>query len=585
MYRGRASYGGGGGNGGGGGGGGGGGNYQNRSNGGMGNFAGGGNNKQYSAAQNHHQQNMNLANNAKNDLPPRFKKMMMTQQRAQGSTEEVSLRPPANSMVLKPKTPAVLPKSAVPGAPGNAGPLGPLVDAALPLPASPPMGPSNPNNGKAANNTAAPLPGKEASVVVIKPGSVDPASKGQRSDKSRKDKGPTKEEVVKKTETILEELLVNQSVEESATSLKELKLSDRFLPHMLACLMSKVLDKSDSERDMVSQLMAQLKKDSAITMSHFLEGFKELVRQLPDLEKDVPRAKSFVAGLAARAVTDGLTTLADLASPLEGGHQYPLFLLTLQQLHKTQDKAALTKLFNDSKVPLMNMLPELDRNKDRLAEILEDRGLGFLFPLLRIQADLWKQIQADPTPAQFYKWIKENLDPAYYTVAGFISALFTVLLKYVIQEALGVNVDTTEAVSATTPTGNNGDNALAAPDKATQEKEKELLERYRPVLQAFLHDHLQLQVTALYALQAFCHGLTFPKGLLLRWFVLLYDLEIVEEEAFLKWKEDLSDDTPGKGKALFQVFISLFVRIVGLRLQTGCCLSTAISVLSINILT
>ena len=163
----------------------------------MGNFAGGGNNKQYSAAQNHHQQNMNLANNAKNDLPPRFKKMMMTQQRAQGSTEEVSLRPPANSMVLKPKTPAVLPKSAVPGAPGNAGPLGPLVDAALPLPASPPMGPSNPNNGKAANNTAAPLPGKEASVVVIKPGSVDPASKGQRSDKSRKDKGPTKDEVVK----------------------------------------------------------------------------------------------------------------------------------------------------------------------------------------------------------------------------------------------------------------------------------------------------------------------------------------------------------------------------------------------------
>ena len=168
------------------------------------------------------------------------------------------------------------------------------------------------------------------------------------------------------------------------------------------------------------------------------------------------------------------------------------------------------------------------------------------------------------------------MDPAYYTVAGFISALFTVLLKYVIQEALGVNVDTTEAVSATTPTGNNGDNALAAPDKATQEKEKELLERYRPVLQAFLHDHLQLQVTALYALQAFCHGLTFPKGLLLRWFVLLYDLEIVEEEAFLKWKEDLSDDTPGKGKALFQVFISLFVRIVGLRLQIGCCLSTAI---------
>ena len=33
----------------------------------------------------------------------------------------------------------------------------------------------------------------------------------------------------------------------------------------------------------------------------------------------------------------------------------------------------------------------------------------------------------------------------------------------------------------------------------------------------------------------------------------LYDLDIVEEEAFLKWKDDVSNDHPGKGKALFQV--------------------------------
>ena len=42
-------------------------------------------------------------------------------------------------------------------------------------------------------------------------------------------------------------------------------------------------------------------------------------------------------------------------------------------------------------------------------------------------------------------------------------------------------------------------------------------------------------------------------GLLLRMFMLLYDTEIVEEEAFVKWKEDVNDTHPGKGKALFQV--------------------------------
>lgn len=32
-----------------------------------------------------------------------------------------------------------------------------------------------------------------------------------------------------------------------------------------------------------------------------------------------------------------------------------------------------------------------------------------------------------------------------------------------------------------------------------------------------------------------------------------YDMEVVEEEAFLKWKEEVNDQYPGKGKALFQV--------------------------------
>ena len=44
--------------------------------------------------------------------------------------------------------------------------------------------------------------------------------------------------------------------------------------------------------------------------------------------------------------------------------------------------------------------------------------------------------------------------------------------------------------------------------------------------------------------------------MLLRWFVNLYELEVIEEEAFLKWKEDIRDDYPGKGKALFQVISS-----------------------------
>ena len=81
----------------------------------------------------------------------------------------------------------------------------------------------------------------------------------------------------------------------------------------------------------------------------------------------------------------------------------------------------------------MTTLPEIDRTKERMSEILEERGLTFLFPLLRIQSALWKQIQADPVPHQFYKWIRDTLDPAHQSDSGFINALMTVLLKYISQ--------------------------------------------------------------------------------------------------------------------------------------------------------
>jgi hypothetical protein len=44
-------------------------------------------------------------------------------------------------------------------------------------------------------------------------------------------------------------------------------------------------------------------------------------------------------------------------------------------------------------------------------------------------------------------------------------------------------------------------------------------------------------------------------------FMLLYDMETVEEEAFVKWKENVNDDYPGKGRALFQVRISFCILV------------------------
>ena len=58
---------------------------------------------------------------------------------------------------------------------------------------------------------------------------------------------------------------------------------------------------------------------------------------------------------------------------------------------------------------------------------------------------------------------------------------------------------------------------------------------------------------ALVLLCALTHKRVLSPGLLLRLFHLLYNCDVVEEEVYHSWKEDIAQDFPGKEKALFQV--------------------------------
>ncbi|KAG9331363.1 hypothetical protein JZ751_019342, partial [Albula glossodonta] len=54
---------------------------------------------------------------------------------------------------------------------------------------------------------------------------------------------------------------------------------------------------------------------------------------------------------------------------------------------------------------------------------------------------------------------------------------------------------------------------MAALAKEQLEQERGMLLAFKPVMQKFLHDHVDLQVSALYALQVHCSGHSFPKGM------------------------------------------------------------------------
>ncbi|XP_014208727.1 eukaryotic translation initiation factor 4 gamma 2 isoform X2 [Copidosoma floridanum] len=462
--------------------------------------------------QQQHNTPLNYNNNG-NKEPVRFNKNKMLI----GPPEEISLRPAANSMTFKQP---------------NISPNLPIYNGSLDL--FPGRIPNPTMMRTAALRKPSPplMPTKETpAVMLIKQGPLD-----KREKRERKDKGPTKEEVMKKVNAMMDDFASRGNVEEAVTAFKELKIAERFLRYAVYTIYSNSLERNDSERGLAADLISQLRKESVLTSQQFHDGWKELVNSMADKESAVPCIASHVAQLTARAIFDSMLQLPDLASVTENGQHYPLFLLTLQQLHKSQGKAVLTQIFNESKVNLISQLPEAEKTKERLGEILEDRDLTFLYPLLRIQGDMWRQLEIDPAPNSLYKWIKEKLDPSHHSDPGFINALMTVLIKYITQET----------------TFQPGTNPSVIPDKSLQDKESGLLRKYQRMLQTLLPT-VESQVTAVHSLQVFCLSLNFPKGMLLRWFIALYDLSIIDEDAFMRWKEDVNDAYPGKGDALFQV--------------------------------
>lgn len=427
--------------------------------------------------------------------------------------EEINLRPNRNfTTALRPSVPTMLPKSAM-AAPSS----------------GPPMMSGSQFMDQRVNNLN-PLLAKQAAVTIKE-------VPKEKLNPNKKKSQPSKDEVLKSMKTLLTEYLDGGTMNETLTQVKELNPPKKYMPEALTDAMISTVGKSDADRENVMKLLVSMKTENLISSSHFMDAFRSVLEQMSDLETDVPLIKTYVSRFAALAVADNVITLTDLAEPMEQGTFYPLFLICLQQMLKVKDKDWLVNVFNESKMDLQNMLPEVDRSKERMMEILEERGLSFMFPLLRVQSELWKQVQTDPSATSLFRWIKEKVSTDLHHKPGFIHILCTSVLKYVANES---------TLSGDAEQSNN-------PSKALQEQEKQLLEKMKGVLQMFLHDKTDLQMHCLYATQVFCHNNNFPKGMMLRLFMHLYDMEVVEEEVFLKWKEEVNDEYPGKGKALFQV--------------------------------
>jgi translation initiation factor 4G len=420
-------------------------------------------------------------------LPPRFKKMTMYGSSNGSSTNgDIQLRPANGNLMLKPKTPAILPKSA-------------RLD----------NGPLQPNNGVTNMNVLEP-------VYISKKG-------GDKGRTEKKNHGPTREEVFTRIDEVIAKLVETDSTNEAFTVWKEGSIPNKMVNNALIHMFKKVVKlDEESKRVLAFQLVDQLIAEDIITQVHCKESLARIIQSHGQADE----VSQGIVDLSTWCLTSNKTDLAELGEMTDGGSVHPLFLSILQKLASDSEDLA-QSMFTESGVKLLDQLPQNMRSEEQLGKLLEEMKLTFLVPMLAIKSELRRLlIEEKISTTQLQDWIVKNVDEAHQENPSFMYGLMEAIICLIMGSS---DID------------------------KENEAEKDMIRDFKPVLKTFLKGSIVLQLSCIYALQVFCHEQGFPKGLMLRWFMALYENDVIEEQAFLKWKEDVNDTYPGKGKALFQV--------------------------------
>eukprot|EP00050_Salpingoeca_kvevrii_P011525 m.16043 g.16043 ORF g.16043 m.16043 type:complete len:804 (-) comp3471_c0_seq1:1830-4241(-) len=351
-----------------------------------------------------------------------------------------------------------------------------------------------------------------------------------------KSKKYTQAELDQMADALLQEYLSAHDVAEACRCIKEMK-SNKYTPTLLEKAMYVGFDHHDEERELICKLVHEMSAKGMLGSSDLEKAIEAVLGNLDDLIVDIPLAQTYLAEFCASMLAKDICSLRDLMPLFSSGRHTELFFMILAATTQKASEAAVAQMVSKGKIDLSKALPPTDRSQGALMHRIRDHNLNFLFPLLKVEDDLQEKInQALASDdgdfvADVQSWIEANVSADLRASLGFVRVLSICIVR-------GITLKT---------------NMASPPTKEQRDEEAKIIKRIVPLLSATIGEDIQRQVHVLYGLQVYCYDSGFPKGMILRYFVHLYDLDVIEEDAYMTWREEVTDDFPGKGEALIAV--------------------------------
>uniref|UniRef100_A0A3P9LAE3 Eukaryotic translation initiation factor 4 gamma 1 n=2 Tax=Oryzias latipes TaxID=8090 RepID=A0A3P9LAE3_ORYLA len=345
----------------------------------------------------------------------------------------------------------------------------------------------------------------------------------------------TEDELEKKSTAIIEEYLHINDMKEALQCVQEMNCPQLLFVFVRNGLES-TLERSTIAREHMGLLLHQLLKTSILPTPQYYKGLQEILEVAEDMAIDIPHIFLYLAELITPMLQEGGIPMGELfreiAKPLIPQGKAGLLLVhILTLLCKGMSHKKAGTLWREAGLRWTELLPEdVDINKFVTENNVEftlgdesEKSEQKEMSAAELTKQLDRLIQDRADNQKIFDWVEANLDEQQTSSSLFVRVLMTCVCQSAIICENPYKVDS------------------------------EQIKLRAKLLQRYLKDE-QKELQALYALQALMVQMEQPANLLRMFFDILYDEDVIKEEAFYKWEssKDLAEQQ-GKGVALKSV--------------------------------
>lgn len=325
----------------------------------------------------------------------------------------------------------------------------------------------------------------------------------------------------------------------------------------------------EEPRDRVASMFGPLFKASYLKASELKTFFVESCEFLEDEICDVPLIATYYAKFIGHAVGDGVLEMGFLtealaplvgaelcreAAAIDGNRGAAFMAASILQVIKGREGGEEAAKRAYASFDLTALMPEGSKTAAAVVSLLGAAELAYVDPSLAEQARSAAEASAAADSQQQLTALEAHLRTELGEAEPHPEGLNTEALKAWVSANCSAIAHATIARTVMRCALETATSDEPPPAQKIQQQ----IERCKVLLIQYCAagsegEKLQAQAACLYEVQAFCGRKGWPQGLIKKLFYNLYESDIVFEDAYGVWREDVSDETPGKDKALFQV--------------------------------